>query len=66
MKKGLDLFGDVGVEAVLEVLRQLHEQKVLEPRSAHQLSHSEKWAALPLFSVPQAKAEWNNQGLWMR
>ena len=46
MKKGIKIFGEAGVEAVLQELKQLHDRKVLEPRSATDLSHSEKKAAL--------------------
>ena len=46
MKKGIKLFGEAGVEAVLQELKQLQDRKVLEPRSATNLSQSEKKAAL--------------------
>ena len=46
MKKGIKLYGDAGVEAVLKELRQLHDRKVLEPKDARSLSPSERKAAL--------------------
>jgi hypothetical protein len=45
-RKGLRMFGDAGIEAVLKELQQLHDQKVLAPNSAHSLSANEKQAAL--------------------
>ena len=42
MKKGIKIFGEAGIEAVLQELQQLHDRKVLEPRSATDLSQSEK------------------------
>jgi hypothetical protein len=46
MKRGLKEFGDAGVDAVLKELQQLHDRKVLEPRSADHLTGDEKHAAL--------------------
>ena len=46
MKKGIKIFGEAGVDAVLQELKQLHDRKVLEPRSASDLSASEKKDAL--------------------
>ena len=46
MKKGIKVFGEAGIEAVLQELKQLHDRKVLEPRSASDLSPSERKAAL--------------------
>ena len=46
MKKGIKIFGEAGIEAVQQELKQLHDRKVLEPRSATELSASEKKAAL--------------------
>jgi hypothetical protein len=46
MKKGIKLFGEAGVDAVLKELQQLHDRKVLEPKDATKLSASDKKAAL--------------------
>jgi hypothetical protein len=46
MKKGIKLFGDAGVDAVLKELQQLHDRNVLEPISSKDLSPAEKKAAL--------------------
>jgi hypothetical protein len=46
MKKGVRMFGDAWIEAILKELWQLHEWKVLAPRSAHNLSANKKQAAL--------------------
>ena len=46
MKKGIKLFEDAGVGAVLKELQQLHDRKVLEPKNAKSLSPSERKAAL--------------------
>ena len=46
MKKGIAEFGEEGVDAVLNELKQLHNRKVLEPRAANDLTREEKKAAL--------------------
>jgi hypothetical protein len=47
VKKGLKVFGEAGVEAVLGELQQLHGRKVIEPVAPDSLSLQEKKAALP-------------------
>ena len=42
LKKGLQVFGPPGVEAVYKELKQLHERKVGEPRDASTLSPTQK------------------------
>ena len=46
LKKGLQVFGPPGVEAVYEELQQLHERGVGEPRDAATLSPTQKRNAL--------------------
>jgi Reverse transcriptase (RNA-dependent DNA polymerase) len=46
MKQGIKEFGEDGVEAVLNELRQLHDRKVLEPIQPNELTREEKRAAL--------------------
>ena len=46
LKKGLQVFGPPGVEAVYKVLQQLHERKVGEPRDTSMLSPMQKKNAL--------------------
>ena len=46
LKKGLQVFGPPGVEAVYKELQQLHERKVGEPRDASTLSPAQKKNAL--------------------
>jgi hypothetical protein len=46
MKKGIKLFGDAGIEAVLKELKQLHDRKVLEPTDATEMTKEAKKAAL--------------------
>ena len=46
LKKGLQVFGPPGVEAVYKELQQLHERKVSEPRDASTLSPRQKKNAL--------------------
>jgi hypothetical protein len=46
MKKGIKIFGDAGVEAVLKELQQLHDRDVLKPKHADALSHQERRGAL--------------------
>ena len=46
LKKGLQVFGPPGVEAVYKELQQLHKRKVGEPRDASTLSPTQKRNAL--------------------
>ena len=46
MKKGIKLFGDAGIDAVLKELQQLHDRKVLEPVNAKEMTNEEKQGAL--------------------
>ena len=46
VKKGLQIFGRDGAEAVLSEMRQLHDMKALEPRRAEMLTREEKKRAL--------------------
>ena len=46
LKKGLQVFGPPGVEAVYKELQQLHERKVGEPRDGSTLSPAQKKNAL--------------------
>jgi hypothetical protein len=44
MKKGIKVFGESGVNAVVEELQQLHDRKALDPK--RKLSREDKKAAL--------------------
>jgi len=46
MKKGIKVFGEPGVTAVLDELKQLHDRKVLEPKSGANLTREDKKCAL--------------------
>jgi len=46
LKKGIQMFGEAGVDAVLKELKQLHDRKVLEPQSSSQLTTKERQRAL--------------------
>jgi hypothetical protein len=46
LKKGIKLFGQAGIEAVLKELQQLHDRRVLEPKHADALSYHERKGAL--------------------
>jgi hypothetical protein len=46
MKKGIKLFAQDGVDAVLKELKQLHDRGVLEPQAPNSLSNEEKKASL--------------------
>ena len=46
MKKGLELFGEAGVEVVLTEMKQLHDHNVMEPKFANKLFCEERHAAL--------------------
>jgi hypothetical protein len=46
MKKGIKLFGQAGVDAVSKELQQLHDHKVLEPKSPDQMSSANRRDAL--------------------
>ena len=55
LKKGLQVFGPPGVEAVYKELQQLHERKVGEPRDASTLSTTQKKNALGYFMFLKQK-----------
>ena len=42
IKKGLELFGEVGAEAVIKELQQLHDRGVMVPKELSSLSSDEK------------------------
>jgi hypothetical protein len=42
IKKGLEVFGDAGKEAVLSEMKQLHDMGVVEPKKANMLTRGEK------------------------
>ncbi len=46
MKKGIKLFGDAGIDAVLKELQQLHDRKVLEPKDVTKMLGDDKRAPL--------------------
>ena len=46
MRKGLEMFGDAGIEAVVKELEQLHIMDVLQPISRNNLSYEQHRAAL--------------------
>ena len=46
MKKGIEIFGDAGIEAILKELHQLHDRGVLEPANHTTMTPTERKAAL--------------------
>jgi hypothetical protein len=42
VKQGIQKFGEAGVKAVLKELKQLHAQKVIEPKHPEKLSHKQR------------------------
>jgi hypothetical protein len=46
MKKGLKVFGEAGVQAVLKELQQLHDQKVMEQKGTDNITGKEQHNAL--------------------
>jgi glutamate synthase domain-containing protein 1 len=46
VKKGLQKFGEAGVNAVLKVLQQLHDRNVLEPKALNKITSQERKDAL--------------------
>jgi hypothetical protein len=42
IKRGLKVFGEAGTHAVLQELKQLHDRKVVEPKTFHDLSCKER------------------------
>ena len=55
IRKGLQLFGKAGVDAVLKELTQLHERGVLEPKNAQQLDDEQRKDALQYLMFLKAK-----------
>ena len=46
VKKGLQIFGEAGAEAVVKEMKQLHDRKVIIPKSANMLTREEKRQSL--------------------
>ena len=46
MKKGINLFGEAGIDAVLHDLQQFHNREVIKPKNASELSGSDKEGTL--------------------
>ena len=46
VSKGLEVFGDTGVSAILKELKQLHDRMVMDPQNADEIKRSKKKAAL--------------------
>lgn len=63
LKKGIKVFGEAGVQAVLKELQQLHDRKVLEPKHVDTLSPDERDKALQYLMF--LKFLWQDQGPWM-
>ena len=55
MKKGVKLFGQSGVDAILKELKQLHDRKVLMPKVVSELTAEEKKAALEYLMILKRK-----------
>jgi hypothetical protein len=47
MKRGIEEFGDDGIEAILKELQQLHDRDVLEPCPVSNLTYEDRSGALP-------------------
>ena len=46
MSKGIKVFGELGVAAVLKELKQLHNRMVMDPKSSNEMTMSLKKSAL--------------------
>jgi hypothetical protein len=46
MKKGIKVFGQAGIDAVLSELKQLHDRKVLEPKSDDEMTDEDRKRSL--------------------
>jgi hypothetical protein len=52
IKKGIELFGEKDIDAVLKELKPLHDRDVMEPK---ELTHEEKRAAVHYLMFPKKK-----------
>ncbi len=62
VRKGLRLFGDRGIDAVIKELTQLHDRGVLEPKDADELTEYEREAALQYFMFLKEKGNGTVKG----
>ena len=62
VRKGLKIFGDAGVEAVLKELTQLHDRRVLKPKIANELSNEERKEALQYLMFLKEKRDGTIKG----
>ena len=62
VRKGLKIFGDAGVEAVLKELTQLHDRRVLKPKEASKLSNEERKDSLQYLMFLKEKRDGSIKG----
>ena len=61
VSKGLKVFGEIGVAAVLKKLKQLHERMVMDSKNADKITTNKKGSA-PLSNFFEAKEMQKNKG----
>ena len=57
VRKGLRIFGEAGVDAVLKELMQLYDREVLEPKSKDEMTAAERQGGTTVLDVPEAKTK---------
>ena len=62
LKKGLQVFGKAGVEAVTKELQQLHDRNALEPKRLYKLTWEQQVRALAYLMFPKQKRDDSCQG----
>ena len=62
MSKGIKVFGEPGVAAVLKDLKQLHDRMVMDPKNADKMITRLKNCSAPIFNVFEAKEMRKNKG----
>lgn len=58
LNKGIDVFGEKGVEAVRNEMQQIHDREVLRPKDTSKMSRTEKSKALKYLMFLKEKQDW--------
>ena len=64
-KRGLQQFGEAGAEAIKKELEQLVYRKVMQGRSAGQLTTAQKKGCAKISHVPKTEEMWTYKGPWV-
>ena len=59
VSKGLKIYGQDGIDAVLKEMKQIHDRMVIDPKNPEEMTREEKCAALKYLMFLKQK-KWDN------